>query len=57
MVSETKPSQAWQLQALQQTKGYEQFESRRQAKYSKAIDGGAMGRRNGMDEGVDVQLQ
>lgn len=42
---------------MQQTEGYERFESRRRAKYTKAIDGGAMLGRMGMDEGVDVAVR
>lgn len=42
---------------LQQTEGYEGFEKRRQSKFSKAIDGNAMMKESGVDEGVDVALK
>lgn len=42
---------------LQQTEGYEAFEKRRQNKFSKAIDGNAMMREGGVDEGIDVVLK
>jgi hypothetical protein len=44
------------VQILQNTEGYEQFEKRRRAKFSKAVDGGALLGRKGMDEGIDVPL-
>jgi hypothetical protein len=45
------------VQILQQTEGYEAFEMRRRAKFSKAIEGGAMPRNDGLDEGIDVELK
>ena len=42
---------------LQQTEGYEGFENRRQSKFSKAIEGNAMMKESGVDEGVDVALK
>jgi hypothetical protein len=45
------------VQVLQDTVGYDEFEKRRQAKFSKAIGGNAMLGRDGVDEGVDVQLK
>lgn len=44
------------IQVLQGIDGYEAFEQRRQNKFSKAIDGNAMIKQGGVDEGVDVQL-
>lgn len=43
-------------QVLQGTDGYELFEKRRQNKFSKAIDGNAMIKQGGVDEGVDVAV-
>ena len=37
-----------------ETDGYGAFEARRQAKYSRAITGGALINNSGMDVGVDV---
>jgi hypothetical protein len=45
------------VQILQQTAGYDGFETRRQNKFSKAIEGNAMMREGGVDEGVDVSLK
>jgi hypothetical protein len=42
---------------LAATAGYEAFEERRRAKFSKAIGGNAMLARDGVDEGVDVALK
>eukprot|EP00892_Ulva_mutabilis_P006871 jgi/Ulvmu1/4556/UM002_0284.1 len=43
-------------EVLQGITGYEGFERRRQNKFSKAIDGNAMIKQGGVDEGVDVNL-
>jgi hypothetical protein len=45
------------MQILQSVEGYEQFEKRRRAKFSKALEGGVMLGRKGMDEGIDVPLK
>lgn len=44
------------VQVLQGIDGYDSFEKRRQNKFTKAIDGNAMIKKGGVDEGVDVAL-